>query len=174
MSSQKNLRDEGLFTEYESHLNPLHQRTILETSVPTWLPIDVGLAHYEACEAIGLGPNRIAEIGQATGMQRRGTFLGVAVGIAAGIGVTPWTVLSQADRVWRRAFQGGAIGALKTGDNEARIEVVGWPCARIPYCRHALRGLILGVMSLLSPRASLHEILALHRESAVAYRLVWR
>jgi hypothetical protein len=174
VSSQKRLRDEGLFPEYEKHLDPALQNTLIETSVARWLDIELGLAHYQACEALGLGPNRIAEIGQGVGMQRRGTFLGVAVGLAAGIGVTPWTVLAQADRLWKRAFQGGAMGTLKTGEREARIEVVGWPCARIPYCRHALRGLVLGVMGLLSPHVSLHEILPLHKDSAVAYRLAWR
>jgi hypothetical protein len=174
MSSQTRLRDEGLFGEYEKHLDPIHQRVLLETSVARWLDIELGLAHYAACDALRLGPNRVAEIGQGMGMQRRGTFLGVAVGLAAGIGVTPWTVLAQADRLWKRAFQGGAMGTLKTGESEARIEVVGWPCARIAYCRHALRGLVLGVMGLLSPNVSLHEIGPLHKDSAIAYRLAWR
>jgi hypothetical protein len=174
MSSQKHLRDEGLFGEYEKHLDPAHQRTLMETSIARWLDIELGLAHYAACDALGLGPNRVAEIGQGVGMQRRGTFLGVAVGLAAGIGVTPWTVLAQADRLWKRAFQGGAMGTLKIAEKEARIEVVGWPCARIVYCRHALRGLVLGVMGLLSPQVSLHEIMPLHKDSAAAYRLAWR
>ena len=174
MSSQKLLREEGLFAEYEAHLNPAHQRTVLETSVPRWLDIAIGLAHYEACDALKLGPNRVAEMGQGLGMQRRGTFLGVAVGLAAGVGVTPWTVLSQGDRIWRRGFQGGALGTQKTGDKEARIEIVGWPCARVPYVRHAFRGLVLGVMGLMSPHVSVHELAGLQRENAVAYRLSWR
>jgi len=174
MSSQQTLRDAGVFEEYEAHLDPAHRHAILETSAPKWLEIEVGLAHYRACDALGLGANRVAEMAQGMSMRRRGTFLGVAVGLASGIGVTPWTVLGQADRVWRRAWVGGGIAGHKIADKEARIEVAGWPCAKIPYCRHALRGLLLGVATLLAPQSSMHEIQALQRDNALAFRLSWR
>lgn len=175
MSSQKTLRDAGVFAEYEAVLEPAHRDALLETSTPRWMDIDLGLAHYRACDALGLGPNRVVDMAQGVGSQRRGTFLGVAVNLAAGIGVTPWTVAAQADRIWRRGFIGGAMGSVKTGEKEARIEVAGWPCATYAYCRYAMRGLILGVMGLLSPHASVHELTGLsHRETAIAYRLTWR
>jgi hypothetical protein len=82
--------------------------------------------------------------------------------------------LSEAGRVWQRAWLGGAIGGYKTGEKDVRVEVVGWPCARIPYCRHALRGLLLGVTKLLSTQASAYEIPALQTDSSAAYRIVWR
>ncbi|HEX3597938.1 MAG TPA: hypothetical protein VHU80_22670 [Polyangiaceae bacterium] len=174
MSSRKTLREANLFEEYEALLSVSHQRELVETAAPRWLPLEVGLAHYQACEGLNLPPNRVVELAQGVGMQRKGTFLGVAVGLASGLGVTPWTALGQAERIWQRAWRGGAIRAHKLGDQEARLEVVGWPCARIGYCRHALRGLMLGVTGLLSSQAFVHEVYGLQRDSAVAYRLTWR
>ncbi len=175
MSSQKTLRDAGVFAEYEALLEPAHREALLETSTPRWMDIELGLAHYRACDGLGLGANRVVEMGQQVASQRRGTFLGVAVNLAAGIGVTPWTIVAQADRIWRRGFIGGAMGSVKTGEKEARIEIAGWPCASYGYCRNAVRGIVLGVVGLLSPQASVHELTGLpNRDTAIAYRLIWR
>jgi hypothetical protein len=174
MSSQKTLRDAGFYEKYDALLAPEHRQEVLTATTPRWLDLAVGMAHYQACDDLGLGVNQVVDLGQAIGSQRKGTFLGVAVNLASGLGVTPWTALAQTDRIWRRGWLGGAMRAQKVNDQEARVEVVGWPCARIPYCRHALRGLMLGVAQLLAPQAFVHEIHALQRDASLAYRLTWR
>ncbi len=174
MSSLKTLREENLFALYQSNLEPLHRDTILELATPCWLPIEVGLAHYAACNELGLPPSRVLEIAQRVSTRAHGTFLGVALGLARGIGVTPWTALAQMRPVWERAFDGGAVSATKLGDNDARIEIVAWPCARIEYCRLAFRGLVEGVGTLLSKNCRSRELPAQgDARSTVSYRLSW-
>jgi hypothetical protein len=173
MSSLRTLREAGLFEDYLERLAPELRDTILQNAAPRWLPIEVALGHYGACDALGLTPGRVVEMAQKVGMQGDGTFLGVALGLVRGLGVTPWTVLSQARRIWGRAWCGGAIGGVQTAAQGARIEVVGWPCARIPYCRHALRGLVLGVAKLLSNQVYVRELPGLQTDHSLALRIAW-
>jgi hypothetical protein len=174
MSSQKTLRDEGLFTEYEGYLAPEHRDAILDLTAPCWLPMELGLAHYAACDRLGLSPSRVVEIAQRVSMRAEGTFLGVALGVARGVGVTPWTVLSQMRRIWDRAFVGGGVAVYKLGGQQARLEIVAWPCVRIDYCRHAFRGLALGVTALLSSKPRVRELsLSPGVNDGIAYEIVW-
>jgi hypothetical protein len=174
MSSQKTLREAGVFDEYVKQLPAEIKDMVLEVAAPRWLPLTAALGHYGACDSLGLSPARVTEIAQSVSMQAQGTFLGVAIGLARGIGVTPWTVLSQGRRIWERAWVGGAMAGYRLGPQEMRVEVVGWPCARIAYCRHALRGILLGVVKLLSKDAYVREIAELQTNESVAYRLTWR
>jgi hypothetical protein len=174
MSSLRTLRDAGLFDQYVTYLAPEPKDTILELAAPSWLPIEVALAHYGACDRLGLTPAQVTEMAQLVSMQAQGTFLGVAIAIARGIGVTPWTVLGRARSIWERAWVGGAMAGFRVSAQEMRIEVAGWPCARIPYCRHALRGILLGVVTMLSKEAYARELTELQTDQQLAYRLVWR
>jgi hypothetical protein len=107
-------------------------------------------------------------------MKSQGTFLGVALNIARGVGVTPWTVMGQTRRIWERGFVGGAIAVFKLGPYDARLEIVAWPPARIEYCRHAFRGLAHGVCLLLSKMATVREVTpSVPVGDGVAYRINW-
>jgi hypothetical protein len=174
MSSLRTLREAGLFDDYAGHLPPEAKDTILELASPSWLPIEIALAHYGACDQLGLSPSQVTEMAQRVSTQAQGTFLGVAIAIARGIGVTPWTVLGRARSIWERAWVGGGMAGFRIGAQEMRIEVAGWPCARIPYCRYALRGILLGVVSMLSKEAYARELTELQTDLDVAYRVAWR
>ena len=58
MSSITTPREAARFDEYVSHLAPEAKETILEIAAPSRLSIDVGLAHYGACDKLGLTPAR--------------------------------------------------------------------------------------------------------------------
>jgi hypothetical protein len=79
------------------------------------------------------------------------------VKVAKGAGVTPWTILPQFDRLWRRGADGGAVGIFRVGPKEARIEVVGCELLDIPYFRHAFRGVLLGVVAFFCQKGYMHE-----------------
>jgi len=174
MSSQKTLREEELFTAYEAALPSEHRDAILHLTTPAWLDIELGMSHYTACDRLGLSPIRIGEVGQRVGMHAQGTFLGVALAIARGAGATPWTAMKQARRIWERAFVGGAIGVNRVGPTEARVDVFALPIARIDYCRHALRGLLQGVTSLLTKSAHVREIPLVPRDDdRMSFKITW-
>jgi hypothetical protein len=74
--------------------------------------------------------------------------------------------------MWTRAFTGGSIRGVELGPKEVRIEAYGWPCAHIPYCRHAFRGLCLGVAKLLSREAYV-KVLPQRIDDSVALQVSW-
>lgn len=172
MSSQVTLREQGLFERYVEQLPREVHHDILQLGAPSWLPLRLGMAHYEACQRLGLTEEQVVEIARRVAMHREGTFLGVALNLARGAGITPLTVSRQLPRLWGRAFTGGAIHGIELGPKELRIEAEGWPCAHIPYCRYAFRGLCLGVAKLLSREAYV-KVLPQTTEGCVALQVSW-
>jgi hypothetical protein len=106
-----------------------------------WLPIDAGLAHYRACDALGFTPAEQHDIGRDVGSRIHGTFLGAMIRGARNVGVTPWMALGQARKLYERLFDGGAVSVTRVGPKDARMELVGNPAIEIAYFRNAIRGL---------------------------------
>lgn len=158
MASQARLREEGLYDRYLAQLSGSYQIELVELGAPCWLPVMLGVAHYAACDALGLAEREVVALAQRVAMQGDGTFLGIASNMARGVGVTPWAMASQAARVWARGFVGGAIGTTRLGPKELRLDVVSWPCATVPYCRWAFRGLVHGLVKLVSREAYVREL----------------
>ena len=147
---------------------------ILNAVPGTWLPMDVVRAHYLACESLGYSDRAVLDIGSGVGLNARGTAIGTAANFAMSTGVTPWTMMSQFQRFWERiASGGGAVEIRKLGPKEARLELVGWTCAEIRYVRIAMRGVLLGVFSLFSRQAFMHEVPALCTKITLGYRAQW-
>jgi hypothetical protein len=172
LASQAKLREEGLFERYLAHLPGTYAARLAQLGAPCWLPLEYGVAHYTACDALGLSEAEVVALAQRTAMHGDGTFLGVAANIARGTGVTVWTVARQAPRIWARGWVGGAVGCTKLGPKELKLEIVGWPCARIPYSRWGLRGLTLGVAKLISREAYVRELRAASSDE-LALQVSW-
>jgi hypothetical protein len=172
-SSIRAIRDRHLLDTYLRHLPAQHHAPILESVAGVWLPIEVAMAHYEACDRLGIGPNELIEIGLDTARQVHHTILHTAVRLAKGAGVTPWTILPQVGRLWERIWVGGGVGVTKMGPKDARIEIAGWPCARYGYIRLALRGVILGIVELFCAKAFTREMTRLCTPTSLAYTVSW-
>ncbi len=184
-ASLRSLRERNLLASYLEHLPRQHHEAMLQAVVGVWLPIEVAMAHYEACDALALSEKDIVTIGTEASDRAQGTMLGTATKLAAGAGVTPWTLFAQLQRLWERIWIGGAVGVFSVtpagpdglppsgSGKEAQVEIVGWPCARIPYCRVAMRGVCLGMTELFCRRAFAHEISEGCTASTLAYRLEW-
>jgi hypothetical protein len=172
MSSQATLREHGLFDRYSQNLPTELREEILHIAAPAWLPIGVGMVHYKACDDLGLSDDDVVAMAERVGRHRDGTFLGVALNLARGVGVTPLTLVEQLPRIWARAFMGGTAGSAQLGPKEFRLEVAGWPCLRLPYCRHALRGLCLGAAKLVAREAYARALPATSHEG-LALQISW-
>ncbi|MEY4550482.1 MAG: hypothetical protein RL685_6677, partial [Pseudomonadota bacterium] len=55
-SSLASLRLRDLLPQYEAAQQSAHRETILRCVAGEWLPLEVGFAHYRACDALGLSP----------------------------------------------------------------------------------------------------------------------
>jgi hypothetical protein len=101
-SSLNTLRERGHFDRYVTLLDLAYKDTILGSLAPEWLPIDVGLAHYQACEALQMSHAELLEMGEIVGNRIQGTFIGTLVRGARTMGLTPWVPLTQIGRLWQR------------------------------------------------------------------------
>jgi hypothetical protein len=172
-SSVASLRGRGLFDAYRANLEPLLRDEIPSTVAGFWLPLAKGIAHYEACDRLGLPAADLLEMGANVGARNTKSALSLATKLAAGGGATPWTVLMQSRRLWERAFQGSSIGAFKLGPKEARLEMIAWPLARIEYNRISFRGILRSLLQPFCAQVYVHELTPLCTPLSVAYRVAW-
>jgi hypothetical protein len=183
-TSVRSLRERKLLAAYLDRLPPVHHEAVLQAVVGVWLPVEVAIAHYEACDGLGLEDKEIVAIGAEASDRAQRTTLGTATRLAAGAGVTPWALLSQLQRFWERIWIGGAVGVFAHGPpgpgderagaaKEARVEIVSWSCARIPYCRVGMRGVFLGMTEMFCRKAFVHEIAEGCSASTLAYLVQW-
>jgi len=173
LSSLAALRERGLQGAYLAELPLAYHATILEAVAGAWMPIDVGLAHYVACDALGLSNEVQVDLGRAVCDRVKGTLLGTVIRMSKAAGVTPLTVLPQLERFWYRAFDGGGLGAFAVGPKEVRFEIVRVPFAYVRYFRNGLRGICMGLLDLFCTRSYVHERLGPRGSGTVVYRMQW-
>jgi hypothetical protein len=138
-----------------------------------WIPVDVALAHYEACEALDLPVEQQVANGRATFDKTRGIFLGTMLSMARESGVTPWTVCPYFQRFWERGYDGGGLSVTKLGPKEARMDVVQVRLTECRYYRNALRGLTTAVFELFCQKAYVTERPGLRAPASMSFRVQW-
>jgi hypothetical protein len=141
-SSLNSLKDAGHFDRYVRLLDPIHVEAVLHTLAPTWLPLEVGVAHYGACDALRLDAMQLREIGERVGDRIQGTFLKTLTRGVRAAGITPWTLLNHFDRLWCRLFQGGSVELTRKGPKDVTIEVRSAVIPRFEYFRVGFSGVV--------------------------------
>ena len=141
-SSIATLKTLGHYERYLKLLSPIHRETIVETIAPTWVPVAVALAHYQACEALELTAEQRIEIGEKVGDRMQGAFMETLTRAARSMGVTPWVLLKRFDVLWGRLFQGGSFELVKVGPKDLTIEIVGAAIPRYQYVREGFCGVV--------------------------------
>jgi hypothetical protein len=172
-SSMRALRERGLRERYLALLPPADRETIGSLVVGVWLPVSVAIAHYDACEALGLTEIDMLALGADVSRHAQGSVLSVAVTVAKGAGVTPWTIITRYPGIWSRTWIGGGCSVLKLGPKDARLEIGGWPCARTRYCRVAMRGVLRGLAQSFSRQAYVTEVPRMCTALTLAYEIRW-
>jgi hypothetical protein len=173
-SSLESLRRHNLFDRYRAIVPAEHREAILSTVAGLWLPIEVGLAHYEAVDRLGMTTEQQEQIGSEVSHKLQDTFLGTVMKMATNAGVTPWTLLPKGNQFYSRLFRGGGgTRVIKLGPKEARSDVVGLPLLSVPYFRHSLRGLYQGAISVFCTKCYVHEVIRKSSSTSTAFRISW-
>jgi hypothetical protein len=172
-SSLKSIRERGLLDRYLLLLDPVWREPLMQAVAGVWLPIDAGVAHYQACGALGLTSAEQFAIGREVGERVNGTFLAAMVRAAKTVGVTPWNALGYSGRLYARVFAGGGICVSRVGPKEALCEIVRNPVAGVPYFRSALRGVYTVACELFCAKAYVHEVAARVTETSCSMRMSW-
>jgi hypothetical protein len=172
-SSLRALRQRDLFGAYMENLPARHHAAVLGTVVGEWQPAELAIAHYEACDALGLPVSEQVAIGEEVTLRAQGGFLGTMLKLATRVGVTPWTLLAQSNRMWEKTWIGGGVAVYRLDEHRARVELVGWPCSGIGWCRHGMRGLLQAATRLFAERTLAQDVPALCTESTLGYTVSW-
>ena len=172
VTSLKALDQRGHTSRYLAALSEENRTAIRAIIATTWVPEPLALAHYTACDALGLSSLEAQAIGAEVGARIRATFLGTLLGAARAAGTTPWTYFESLPRVFSRVSVGGAVAIYKLGPKEARAEWYGLRGLGVPYFRAAFRGANQAILELFCTKAYVSETRAL-RGGDWAFRASW-
>ncbi len=175
-SSLRALRDRGRFDEYVAKLDPQWRVPILDAVAGVWLPLEAGIAHYRACDALGFSAAEQLEIGRAVGERVHGTFLATMIRTAKNAGVTPWIAVGYSGKLYERLFEGGGCEVTKIGPKDARSELVKNPMVGLNYFRNGMRGLYQVGVELFCKKAYVNEMPLSpgeSRETSLVLKISW-
>ena len=167
------LRSHGLFERYLAQLPRADHEPVLQSVAGLWLPIRIAQSHYRACESLGLTTAEQLEMGRDVFRRLEKTIFSVVFRAAREVGVTPWSTLRMVPAAFERELRGGACGLFRVGPKDARLEIIGFPCAQFAYCRTALRAMATGLCELVCNKAYAQEIREFTSPTSVAYRVAW-
>jgi hypothetical protein len=147
------LRARDLFGRYADALSDSDRTALVGTVAGSWVTLALAMAHYRACEALQLQHFDAMSIGvEVGGRAHESVLLGVKH-LAVAVGVTPWTLIAQYDRLWARSFDGGGFRVLRAGPKDAVIEVQQNPLAASSYFRSTFCGVNLAALNLMTKKA---------------------
>jgi hypothetical protein len=139
-----------------------------------WLPIEIGIAHYTACDRMGLTTAEIEEMGRMVSLRTQKTFVGTLGSVAAGAGATPWTVYQYIHRIWARIFDGGDHVVYKVGPKDMECVCTGCPLLRIKYLRTAFGAYYAAIVGLVAKSVHWREHVERGApETSMTIRLSW-
>jgi hypothetical protein len=173
VSSVRAMKENGYMDAYAGHLDPRHKETVLACIAGTWVSIDVAIAHYTACNALGLAVPEQVRMGASVADRIHRSLLNTVVRLAAGAGADPWTALGHFHKFYERMFDRGGTSVVKVGPKDARVEIVGLPLASIPYFVNAYRGVIQAGGQLFGSRAFVTTLAKHASPTSVAFRIAW-
>jgi hypothetical protein len=163
----------GLFERYESSLTGPWRDSVLGALAGTWLPLDVALAHYRACDAMALSAAQAAAVGRGVFDRVGPTFFGTVLRLGKSAGITPWPVLAQIQRFWDRGYDGGAIRVTELGPKDARLDLVACPIANSAFYRSGVSGMVTAVIETFSRKAVVKEPESSREADSMSLRAQW-
>jgi hypothetical protein len=146
VSSLQALREYGYFERYLANLPAPQHDEILFCVANSWLPVELAMSHYGACDAMGLSDRELEAVGEAVSQRIMGTFLGTMLRSGRSVGATPspWIPLRQYGRICDRLLEGGHHRVTEVGPKDALVETSGVPMFRFRYFRTATLGIMRG------------------------------
>jgi len=136
-SSLNELKALGHFDRYREPMATSAYERLGDYLGPSWVPVELAIAHYEACDSMHLTNAQLEEMGRRVGDRLQGSLLVTLSRTARSAGFTPWLAMAPIYRMARRTFQGTIAQFVKLGPKELQVEILGNPLMRYQYYRTA-------------------------------------
>lgn len=173
VASQRALRTRNVWEAYQAAIEPQFRDELAIVLASTWVPMEVAVAHYRACESLHFDPEVIREIGRETGRIIYSATIAVVMKLSNQVGTTPLAILRNLDRFRVRTWQGSAFEVKQLGPKEAELLWFGQPCGSVPYFCEGFGAFLCGTFEPLC-RTSYYRLLRPPPGvPAIAYRLSW-
>jgi hypothetical protein len=174
VASLSSLARRGHRPAYERNIEPRDLMTIASAVAGVWLPMELALAHYRACDALDLSVQERLDLGAEVVTRTTSTLMGTVLVAAKSAGVvTVWSMLARYGHVYARNFHGGGATVTQTGPKDARIDVMGLPLASVPYFRIAYLGSLRAAVEFFATRAVVTEIQDACTATTLGFRALW-
>lgn len=145
VSSLQSLASHMLLTRYYQALPSELHGEVRSLVAGAWVPAQIALAHYRACDALCLAPTQEVEIGRTAGARIDRTLFASLLKLAKQAGVTPWAALGMFGKIQARVLVGGAVTVHAFGPKDAVIELYKIPVFDLRYMRNAYCGAVQGL-----------------------------
>jgi len=168
------IKSQGHQERYLAALPPQYVTPITTGIASEWIPMEVALAHYRACDTLGLSTEETMTNGGSVVMNLQRTFIGSALKKAAvEAGVGPLFGLQKFASVYYRSMKGGGGRIVRVGPKDVRMEFVGQPLSSVRYFRVSYRGFIQAGCAFFARRAVVAELATYLSDTTCAYRVAW-
>lgn len=173
-SSLGAMKDLGLLEQYRRELPERYHEPVLYSVAGAWVSVEIAVAHYAACERLGLPHSQVVELSRAVTHRLHDTSLSTVVRLVKQSGATPWHAMMQLNRFWERVWRGGGgVRVTKLGPKDAIIEFGGWPIATSTYVQKAMPAIAEAVLALFCRRVFSREASEYYRHHVVAVHVSW-
>jgi hypothetical protein len=172
-ASVQGIREMGWEARYFAALPPERHTELRMLTAGAWVPLELGVIHYRACDAMGLTAQEMDRIGENVSLRTQKSFVGLLGRAAAGAGATPWIVLAQVHRIYARMVEGGDHCVYRVGPKEALLVNVGCPLVEIPYFRTAMIAYYRAIIGMLAATVYASEVPRYRAHLKVGVRLSW-
>jgi hypothetical protein len=172
VSSLQTLRELDLFDRYLTCLPKPHHETVLFALASSWLPREIAMTHYAACDAMNLDERELNGIAQRVCNRIMGTFVSTLLRGARPSGANVAAIALPAyPRIYDRMLQGGRVQIHLTGPKDALIETRGIAMFRYRYFRVGYASLVRGAGLMMTRVFYARELSA--TDSAIKLALSW-
>ena len=167
-SSIAELKELGLYERYCKAIDPASFAGITDHIGPGWIPVELALAHYRACDALGLSDEQLGVLGGRAGQTLANSLL------VAGPKVSPWVAIHAFWRMGRRINEGSSAQYVKLGPTRLQIETLGNPLHTIAYYRLASFGFYRSAFGALGVNVRDVKIMSFRPQAgALDMRITW-
>ncbi|HEX6239501.1 MAG TPA: hypothetical protein VFZ61_01355 [Polyangiales bacterium] len=136
-ASLAELKKHGYYDHYTKLIAPASLEQLLSLAIaPCWIPVQLALDHYDACERMQLNEAQFAQLGLSVGDRVQDVTL-IAPKHEPSGGRDLWQSIGALHRMWPRLFQGGGVQVVKVGAKALVLEERGFQLNRFHYYRQA-------------------------------------
>jgi hypothetical protein len=131
----------GLYESYRGLIGSSSLARIDELMGPGWMPVELALEHYEACDKLGLSDEQVHGIGLRSG-EKMGEVLLTANAHAGGEARDARPLIEAFSRMRERIYAGGSCQYTQLGPKKLIVEYKDNALFSIGYYRVAYLGFV--------------------------------